>query len=267
MISKPIESMAEVFSLKGKTAIVTGGNKGIGLGIATAYAQQGANIAILARDAVSGEAVVKDFTQKYGGKYAFYKADVTDLENIRAAVDAIVKDFGEINILVNNAGVGTAGTFLDMDENISEWFHCMDVDLNGVVRMTYVVARVMREQGKGGKIVNISSNAGDVLNRTIDMTAYCTAKIGVNMFTKGMALELAQYGIQVNAIAPGFTQSNLMNGITDEGLAALAATIPTKRIGQAIEIGALATYLASEAANQVTGTIVTIDGGHRLGIG
>lgn len=257
--------MENAFSLNGKNAIITGGNKGIGLGIASAFAQQGANVAIMARDEVTGKTVVKEFNEKYDGKFAFYKLDISNMENCREAVKQAVSDFGHIDILVNNAGFGPNGNLLDMDEEMSDWFHCMDVDLNGVVRMTYVVGKIMRDQGRGGKIINISSNAGEICSRDVNMVAYCTAKAGVNMFTKGIALELAKFGIRVNAIAPGYTRSNMLD-LPEPVEKALSMAIPVKRFGEPIEIGALATYLASDASDNVTGVVVTIDGGHSLAI-
>lgn len=261
-----ITSMENAFSIAGKNAIVTGGSKGIGLGIATAFAQQGVNVAIIGRDSKTGEKVAEELSAKYPGKVTFYKADMSETKGCKKVSEKIIEDFGEVNILVNNAGVGTNGDFLDMDEDMSGYFHCIDVDLNGVARMTYFIGRHMREVGKGGKIINISSNAGDMASRAVSMGAYCTAKAGVNQFTRAMGLEFAKYGINVNAIAPGYTYSNLLDGLSEEAVKGIAQSIPTGRLGTAIEIGALATYLASPASDQVTGTIVTIDGGHSLGI-
>lgn len=262
----PITNMTNAFSIEGKNAVITGGSKGIGFGIATAFAQQGANVAIIGRDAKTGDKVAAELATEYKGKMTFYSADMSDTASCKKVVEQIIADYGEINILVNNAGVGTNGDFLDMDDDMSNYFHCVNVDLNGVARMSFFVARHMKEVGKGGKIVNISSNAGDMASRAIGMSAYCTAKAGVNQFTRAVGLELAKYHINMNAIAPGYTYSNLFNSLTPEAVEGIAHTIPTDRLGTPIEIGALAVYLASPAADQVVGTIVTIDGGHSLGI-
>ncbi len=262
----PITNMTNAFSLEGKNAVVTGGTKGIGFGIATAFAQQGANVIMLGRDEKAGEKAVAELSAANPGKFAFYRCDMGDTAACKATTEKIIADWGEINILVNNAGVGTNGNFLDMDDEMSNYFHCVDVDLNGVARMSFFVAKHMKELGKGGKIINISSNAGDMASRAIGMSAYCTAKAGVNQFTRAVGMELAPYGINMNAIAPGYTYSNLFNGMPDEALDGIRKTIPTLRMGTPIEIGALAVYLASPAADQVVGTIVTIDGGHSLGI-
>lgn len=261
-----ITSMENAFSLSGKNAIVTGGSKGIGLGIAHAFAQQGANVAIFARDEVTGLKVAKEFSETYKGKYIFYKADIANMQSCKAAVAGAVADFGNIDILVNNAGVATVGNILDMDEELSDWFKCIDIDLNGAVRMSYYVGKHMRDAGRGGRIINITSNAGEMCSKTVNMTTYCSAKSGLNLFTKGLALELAPFGIRVNAIAPGFTHSNFTGDMPDEVIAMMAKAIPVGRYGQPIEIGALATYLASPASENMTGAVLTIDGGHSLAI-
>lgn len=261
-----ITSMENAFSLKGKNAVVTGGNKGIGLGIVTAFAQQGANVAILARDEASGKAVIADLCAKYDGKFVFYKTDITDFQNCKESISGILSEFGNIDVLVNNAGVAAAGKFLDMDEDLSNWYHCIDVDLNGAARMSYLVGKLMRDAGKGGRIINISSNAGEICNKPNTMISYSVAKAGLNRFTKYLAYELAEYGIRVNAIAPGYTYSNLSVQMGEDLLKEINAKIPVGRFGQAIEIGALATYLASDASDILTGAVITIDGGYSLAI-
>lgn len=259
-----ITSMENAFSLKGKNAIVTGGQKGIGLGIAKALAHQGANVAIFARDGVSGAEVLKDFNETYDGKFAFYKTDISSMQNCKESVESMVADFGHIDILVNNAGIGIVGNLLDMDEDLSSWFECFNIDLHGAVRLSYLVCKIMRDAGKGGRIINITSNAGEMVNHGPSMTAYGSAKAALNHFTKIIAAELAPCGIRVNAIAPGFTFSNFTNGISDDVKKALCETIPIGRFAEAIEMGALAAYLASDASDAMTGAILTIDGGYSL---
>lgn len=261
-----ITSMENAFSLKGRNAIVTGGNRGLGLGIATAFAQQGANIAIFCRDEESANSVVRDFTGKYGGKYAFYKTDITDYESCKASVQGAIADFGQIDILVNNAGIGVAGEFLDMDEDFTDWFRCLDVDLNGAMRMSYLVGKHMRDNGIPGRVINISSNSGEMVNKPVTFTPYNVAKAGLNRLTKCLAYEWAKYGIRVNAIAPGYTFSDLARAMPEDAYREMCEKIPTGRFGEAIEIGALATYLASAACDNMTGAILTIDGGYSLAI-
>ena len=261
-----ITSMKDAFSLKGRTAVVTGGNKGIGFGIATAFAEQGANVAIIARDESSGLSAVSGLADKYDGIFRFYRADITDIHESGDSVSKIISDYTRIDILVNNAGTTPHGDLLDMDGELSEYFKCIDIDLHGVVRMTYLVGKHMRDRGRGGKIINISSNLGTRANRLINLAPYCTAKAGVNQFTRAMALELAKYNIQINAIAPGYTWSEVMTKLDETTLEGMAGAAPDGRLGTQLETGALAAFLASAAANHITGDIITIDGGHSLGI-
>ena len=259
-----ITSMENAFSIKGKNAIITGGSKGIGFGIATAFAEQGANIAVMARDEASGLKAVEELSSKYPGTFKFYKCDIADTKSCKEATEAAIADFKTIDILVYNAGIAITGNLLEMGDEILPWLKCIDVDLNGAVRMSYFVGLHMKASGKGGRIINISSNASEACSKTVNMTAYCAAKAGINMFTKGLALELAPYGIRVNAIAPGFTYSNFISDASAAEL--MAKVIPVGRLGQPLEIGALATYLASPASANVTGAVITIDGGHSLAI-
>ena len=261
-----ITSIKNVFSLKGKTVVVTGGNKGIGFGIATAFAQAEANVAIIARDESSGISAISKLADEYGGVFGFYRADVADMSECRDSVNKIIDDYTRIDVLVNNAGTTPNGDILDMDGDLSEYFKCIDIDLHGVVRMTYLAARHMRDRGKGGKIINISSNSAVMANRLINLVPYCTAKAGVNQFTRAMALELAKYNIQINAIAPGYTWSEIMASLDKTTIDGMAGVTPDGRLGAPLEVGALAVFLAGDAANHITGDIITIDGGHSLGI-
>lgn len=256
-----ITSMENAFCLKGKTAIITGGDTGIGFGISTAFAQQGANVAIFCRNQARADEAIQKLSQ-YGGTYKFYRTDITDMENCKASVNAVIADFGKIDILVNNGGVSAMGGVLDYPEDLGEWFHCIDVDLNGAFRMCYLVGKHMREMGKG-KVINITSNSGEMCN-VPSFTPYNVAKAGLNRLTKCLAHEWGPYHINVNAIAPGYTNSNLMDAMPPDVAKMLTNMIPVGRFGEPIEIGALAVYLASEASDITTGTIITVDGGYSL---
>ena len=261
-----INSMNGAFSLAGKNAIVTGGNRGIGLGIAEAFAQQGANVAICCRDEEKANQVIADFRQKYAGKFEFYRLDVMSREDCKDVSLAVAGDFGGIDILVNNSGIKTSGALLEMDESLESWETCIDVDLNGVFRMCYFAGKIMRDAGKGGRIINITSNAGDTVNKPNTMGAYSAAKAGANWLTKNLAYELAEYGIRVNAIAPGYTMTRVLDESAPlpQTLSAVLPKIPVGRFGKPIEIGALAVYLASDASDLMTGAVLTIDGGYSL---
>ena len=261
-----ITSMEHAFSLDGKNAIVTGGNRGIGLGITTAFAHHGANVAILCRDEASAIKVIKDLNGGYPGKFKFFKCDVTDIEDCKASVDGVIDEFGTIDILVNNAGAGFGGPILDMDDELSEWFNCFDLDLHGAMRMSYLVGKHMRDAGKGGRVINITSNAGAIVNKPMPMAPYSCAKAALNMLTKHLAHEWAGYGIRVNAIAPGYTFSDMSKKFDEASFKHMCEKIPAGRFGEAIEIGALAVYLASNASDIMTGAILTADGGYSLAI-
>ena len=259
----PITSMENAFSLKGKNAIVTGGNRGLGKSISEAFAQQGANVAILCRNKESGITAAAEL-EKYGGTYFCIQTDVGNIKSCKSATEETIRRFGKIDILVNNAGVACGGPFLDMDEELSEWYRVQNIDLNGLAHMSYFVGKHMRDTG-GGKVINISSNAADIVNSEC-MSPYSASKAAVNRLTKCLAYEWGQYGVTVNAIAPGFTWSTLSDAIPQEGIDRICRQMATGRFGEAIEIGALAVYLASPAADQVTGAVVTIDGGYSLTI-
>jgi NAD(P)-dependent dehydrogenase (short-subunit alcohol dehydrogenase family) len=259
----PINSMKNAFDLTGQNAIVTGGNRGIGLGVALALAQSGANVAIFCRDIQKAEAAIEELSQ-YGGKYECFACDVTDLAAVRKAVSEAYISFGEINILVNNAGVTTNCAFLDMDEELSEWYRVLDTDLNGVVHMTYEVGKRMRDAGKGGSIINITSLSGLIVHRNSPRSPYNASKAAVNHFTHAMAVELGKYNIRANAIAPGYIRAGFTANPTEEFVDMVKSVQPLDRLGEAIEVGALAVFLASPAAAHLTGTVQIIDGGFSL---
>ena len=259
----PITSMKNAFDLTGKVAVITGGNRGLGFGVALAMAQSGANIAILCRDKAKAQEALEELKQ-YGGKYASFDCDVVDMVSVRAAVAAVVEEFGGIDILVNNAGVSCTKALLDMDEDLTDWYKVVNTDLNGCVHMTYEVAKRMRDAGKGGNIINMTSNAGFMVNHGQPMSPYSSAKAAMNHFTRCMACELAPYDIRVNGIAPGFTNSELSVHIPPENMARINTQTVAGRFGEPIEVGALAVFLASPAAAQITGTVQVIDGGYML---
>ena len=260
---QPITSMDGAFSLAGKVAVITGGNRGLGFGIASAMAQSGADIAILCRNREKAAEALEQLRQ-YGGKYLSFDCDVTDRPSVRAAVAAVWAEFGGVDILVNNAGVSCTKSLLEMDEELTDWYTVINTDLNGCVHMTYEVAKRMRDAGKGGSIVNITSNAGFMVNHGQPMSPYSSAKAAMNHFTRCMACELAPYDIRVNGIAPGFTNSELSVHIPPDNLVRINRQAVAGRFGEPIEVGALAVFLASPAAAQITGTVQVIDGGYML---
>ena len=276
-----ITSMENAFSLKGRTAIITGGNRGIGKGVSLAMAQVGANIAIFCRDIDKAKETLDELEQ-YGGKYKAYRCDVLKQDSVKKAVEEAVADFNRIDILVNNSGIACSGDLLDMDESFQTWYNVINTNLNGPFIVTYYVGRHMREMG-GGSIINMSSNSAFIVNKPNNTTPYNTAKAGLDRFTKCMAYELAQHNIRVNSINPGYTGPTDIGAPRDEDGKVMARPAPKPlkpgemsshdfhmkqtpigRFGTILEIGALAVFLASDAAAQITGGIHAIDGGYSL---
>ena len=258
-----IGSMKEAFDLSGQVAIVTGGNGGIGLGIAKAMAECGVDVAILCRNMEKAETALEELSV-YGGKYQVFECDITNQQSVVDAVEAVCQEFGEINILVNNAGIAGGGPFLDADQGLERWIAVIDTNLTGTARMTQEVGKRMRDQGKGGAIVNITSNAGGMVNRGGTMHAYAVSKAGGNHFTRGAAVDLGKYDIRVNAIAPGYIRAGFGANPGQGMFDMIERQQPLNRLGEAIEIGALAVFLASPAAAHITGEVITIDGGYSL---
>ena len=258
-----IGSMKAAFDISGKTAIVTGGNGGIGLGIAKAMAECGASVAILCRNMEKAENALKEL-EAIGGRHKAYSCDILDPQSVEKAVEAVCEDFGGVDILVNNSGISCDCRILDMPRELPDWHAILDTNLSGMAQMTYEVGKRMRDAGKGGAIINITSNAGSIVNKGIGISPYAVAKAGGNHFTHCMAVELGPHDIRVNAIAPGFTRAGFGEKSPPVILELVENQQPLKRQCEAIEIGALAVFLASPAAAHITGEVITIDGGYTL---
>jgi 3-oxoacyl-[acyl-carrier protein] reductase len=261
----PITNMTDAFSVKGKNVIVTGGNRGIGLGISTAFAQSGANVTILCRNKESGDKAAESFKQ-YGGKYFCAQCDTSSFDSVKKAVAEVYTVFGEVHVLVNNAGVSTVTKFND-DKDLGEWHRVVNTNLHGPAYMIYEVAPHMIKAGKGGSIINISSIGGQSVGGTKHhpKASYHASKAGLEMLTKALAVEYGDYGIRVNVIEPGPTHSDLDKDLPPEAFKSIENNMPMHRFAEPIEIGALCVWLSTEAANQITGTINVHDGGLVLG--
>ena len=262
MISTPpITSMTDAFSVKGKNVVVTGGNRGIGLGISTAFAQSGANIAILCRNVEKGMKVSDGFKQ-YGGKYTCIKCDVADRVSVDTAVVKIYSFFDHVDVLVNNAGVATTTPFLE-DKNLSEWHRVIDTNLHGVANMVYALAPKMRDAGLGGRIINISSIGAQLIGDVFSHpnSPYHASKAALDHFTRYLAVELGGFGIRVNSIEPGPFHSDLDKDLPEEAHEFIRKETPCHRFGEPIEIGAYCVFLSSPAGSHITGSICVHDGG------
>ena len=241
--------------LDGRVAIVTGAASGLGRATAEAYVAEGAKVVIADIDDAQGEALAESL----GDAAAFQHTDVTVRDQVQAAVDLAVERFGGLHVMMNNAGLpdDTFTSFFDLD--FAEFDRVMEVNLLGVLLGTQIAARHMRDHG-GGSIINTTSIAG--IQPSGGATLYRSAKAGVVMFSKAIALDLGQYGIRVNCIAPGLIATAMTNYDTS---AIRAKLQPLEREGQPEDVAQTAIYLASDMSAQVTGLVVNVDGGTSVG--
>ncbi len=267
------KTIAQLFDLKGKTALVTGGAMGIGKGIAGRLGEAGANVVIADINPEQGNQTITELKAK-GVQAAFVQVDISKIAEIENAVDFTVKTFGGLDILVNNAGIFPFMPVFNMTEAF--WDKVLDTNLKSTFFFAQKAAKIMVENKKGGRIINIASI--DALHPTGNLTAYDSSKGGVVMMTKSIALELGKNGINVNAIAPGGIQTpgaqqsaaTMMqaSGLKPEDFEAMGkaftARIPLGRQGDPDDIATVALFLASDASRYITGETIVVDGGYLL---
>ena len=249
-----------MFNLKGRVAVVTGASSGLGKQMSSAFADQGADLVLLARRLERLEELKKDLEKK-GVKVLPIKCDVTDPKNVDEAAKAAEKEFGKVDILVNCAGSAKNAGVLDMTDD--EWEFTIKTDMDSVFYVTRAFGNIMKKN-KYGRIINIASMYGLVGNMAMGTIAYHTSKGGVVNFTRAAASELAKDGITVNAICPGYFDTELTHEtlINDEFTQYMQATVPLGRYGHEGELNAGALFLASDEASYVTGVILPVDGGY-----
>ncbi len=261
-MTRPVADLKNPMDVSGLNVIITGGGGGIGLGIAEAFAQRGANVAILDVDAAAGEAAAAEL-RKSGGRHLSFECDIADRAAVRGAVSAALEAFGNIDVLVNNAGISAVKPFLDMDDDLPEWHRVIDVDLHGTANMTHAVGNAMRAAGRGGLIINISSVGGATCSGSKDMpmVGYVASKAAINHLTRSWAIEFAEHDIRVNCIMPGPTHSGLDVQLTPEMQERNARSVLDRRYGEPLEIGALCVFFASPEGAHLDGVVVQHDGG------
>ncbi|KAI8088736.1 uncharacterized protein BX664DRAFT_331254 [Halteromyces radiatus] len=250
-------------SLKGKTAIVTGGARGLGVEMTYALAEAGANVMITYNtSATSAEQIVRDIQDKYKVQCRAYAMQVTNADQVKATVDRIYKEMTSIDIFVANAGIshlGKAETF-DLDD----WRTIFDVNVHGVFYGVQAAGKYMLEQGHGNVII-ISSISAKIANVPQAQCAYNSSKAAVSMMTKCLASEWATRGVRVNAICPGYMKTDMLGDIfkqQPELETAWADRVPMKRLGQPQELKGAIVFLASEQSSYITGTELFVDGGY-----
>ncbi len=237
--------------LQDKRVLITGGNKGIGLAIATHFAEHGAHLFLVGTDEEAGAKAAHECIQR-GGQAEFVRADVSNCEEIHALVAKI----GAVDVLVNNAGITRDRLLMSLSEE--DWDRVIAVNLKSVYNTCHALVRSFLK-AKKGKIINITSVVGLVGNP--GQTNYAAAKAGMIGFTKALAKELASRNINVNAIAPGFIQTQMTGALNTEQQEKLLEQIPMHRMGTPMDIAAAALFLASEWSNYITGHVLTVDGG------
>lgn len=243
-------------NLTGKTAVITGGLKGIGKATAEAFARAGAAVAVISRS-ISDQKRAE--TAKYyadmGARAELYECDVADYDKCEETVERIISDFGGIDILINNAGITRDGLFVKMDN--SAFDSVIAANLTGTFNMSRHAGRFMF-RNKSGCIINMSSVVG--LHGNAGQANYSASKAGIIGLTKSLAKELGARGIRVNAIAPGFIETDMTSILSDELKSKMLERISLRRFGRAEEVAALALFLASEQASYISGQVIEIDG-------
>jgi NAD(P)-dependent dehydrogenase (short-subunit alcohol dehydrogenase family) len=245
------------FDLEGRTALVTGASRGIGRDTARALANAGARVALAARDRAGLESLAEEIGAA-GGEAHAVELDLLDLGSIERAVAAAVERLGRLDILVNNAGIGAERHALEVSEE--QWDWTIGVNLKGLFFCSQAAARRMVEQ-RYGRIVNMGSQAGRAGIR--EESVYCASKAAIEGLTRVLALEWAPYNVTVNVVAPTFIRTPGTAPFLEqpEYLKSVLARIPLGRVGSTMDVAAAVLYLASPAADLVTGSVLTIDGG------
>lgn len=239
-----------------RTVLVTGGTRGIGRSIAAAFAREGARVAICGRHTETAESAAREIAAETGGEVRGFGCDVGNGEAVDAMVKAVNTAFGPVYVLVNNAGITRDGLLMRMKSD--DWSAVLDTNLTGAFLFCRAVARDMIKQ-RAGRIINVSSIIG--IRGQGGQSNYAAAKAGLIGFTKALAQELAPRNITVNVIAPGYIDTDMTAGFSDDVRKELLERIPLKRVGTGDDIAAAAKFLASEGASYITGSVLQVDGG------
>jgi 3-oxoacyl-[acyl-carrier protein] reductase len=242
--------------LKGKRAIVTGGSRGIGNAIAAELLRGGAVVYGLSRSAAGNQPELEALGRESGGAYHWLQADMTREDEVTKAVEAAAAEAGGLDVLVNNAGITKDGLIFRM--STADWEDVLRANLTSAFLASRVAARLMIKQ-RSGSIVMISSVAG--ITGNAGQVNYAASKAGLIGFAKSLAREVASRGVRVNAVAPGFIETDMTRALGDKAREALMSQIPLGRAGTAADVAALVAFLASDASAYITGQVIPVDGG------
>ncbi len=248
--------------LKGKVALITGASSGLGAHFSQVLAARGCTVVLLARREQALQALA-DEIENAGGKALVLATDVTQLPALTASFDSVLTQLGALDIVINNAGVARGAAFLDAtDTDTADVFA---VNQTAVWRVGQLACQQMQQAGKGGSIINIASVLGERVVK--GLASYSTTKAAVIHMTKAMALEMAQYNIRVNAIAPGYCDTEINHEYlqSDSGQSMIKRRIPMRRVAQLHELDGALLLLASQQSSYITGGIIPVDGGYMVG--
>lgn len=247
--------------LEGKVAIVTGASRGIGRAIAARFVREGARVVLAARGTERGMLAAEELGGA-GAGVLFTRCDVSSRAQVDALVQTSLREFGRLDIVVNNAGLNHKASFLETTEE--DWDRVISVDLKGSFLLSQAAGRVMVEQDEGGSIINVSSVMAVLA--LADQVPYCAAKGGVNQLTKSMAIALGRHGIRVNCIGPGPIQTELMEVVVNDEAKSieLLDRLPLGRVGTCDEVAGVAVFLASDDSAYITGQTIYPDGGRMI---
>jgi len=246
--------------LKNKTAIVTGARRGMGRAHALVLAKAGARVMVADISSEECEKVVKEI-EKNGGEAMAIKCDVSKKEEVDKMIETVVKKWGKLDILINNAGIAQFVPFLQMTE--AEWDKTININLKGYFLCAQAAAKEMQRQGSGA-IVNIASVAmGQVGVGFPNLTHYCASKGGIVGMSEAMAIELAPYNIRVNVVSPGAIDTPMIDPVKQDkaAMAGILARVPLRRVGKPEEVANAVLFLASDESSYMTGSVVVVDGG------
>ena len=242
--------------LEGKVAIITGASRGIGSGIAKVFAEQGADVAFTYSSSVESAMALENELNALGIKSKGYKSNAADFNEAQKLVDDVIVDFGNIDILINNAGITKDNLLMRMSEE--DFDAVININLKSVFNMTKAVQKIMLKNRKGS-IVNMSSVVG--VKGNAGQANYAASKAGMNGFTKSIALELGSRNIRCNAIAPGFIETEMTAKLNEDVVKGWREAIPLKRGGTPEDVANVCVFLASDMSAYVTGQIINVDGG------
>ncbi len=249
-------SRKDLIMLNGKVAVITGAGRGIGRAIALQFAEYGSKVVINYRSSITQVEELLSAIRDAGGEAIAVQADISREEEAKKLIDEAVKNYGRLDVLVNNAGITKDNLMMRMSE--ADFDSVMDINLKGTFFCMKHASNIMLRQ-RCGKIINISSVVG--LMGNVGQVNYAASKAGIIGMTKSAARELASRGITVNAVAPGFIETDMTEALSDKVKEATIANIPLKRYGAAKEVAAAVSFLASEAAGYITGQVLQVDGG------